>query len=82
MQVKDSFQSIFDVARFVLLSPPDKSNLNTLHEVRACLESLSGDTELWNDGLYENYLEVSRFYDDKFEKTAFFTDSLSHAYVH
>ena len=81
LQVKDSFQSVFDVARFVLLSPPEKSNLNTLHEVKASIDSLGGDTQLWNDGLFENYLSVSRYYDDKFEKTAFFTDTLSRTYV-
>ena len=80
LQVKDSFQSVFDVARFILLSPPEKSNLNTLHEVKASIDSLGGDTRLWNDGLFENYLNVCRYYDDKFEKTAYFTDALSRAY--
>ena len=53
--------------------------MNALHEVKACIDSLGGDTRLWNDALYENYLSVSHYFDDRFEKTAFFMDTLSNA---
>ena len=56
--------------------------MNTLHEVKAYVDSLGGDNRLWNEGLYENYLSVSHYFDDRLEKTAFFTDTLSNAYVH
>ena len=46
------------------------------------IDTLGGDTRHWNDAVYENCLTVSRYFDDKFEKTAFFLETLSTAYVH
>ena len=43
------------------------------------LDMLGGDTRQWNEALYENCLTVSHYFDDKFEKTAFFLDTLSTA---
>ena len=81
LQAKDSFQTVFDVSRFILLSPCDKRNLNTFNEVKTCISSLGSDTQLWNDGLFENYLSITKYFDDTFEKTAFFSDALSSAYI-
>ena len=36
-----------------------------------------GDSQFLNDALYENYLTMTRYYDDDFEKTAAFMDLMS-----
>jgi len=36
-----------------------------------------GDSQFLNDALYENYLDMFRYYDDDFEQAACFADCLS-----
>lgn len=36
-----------------------------------------GDSQLLNEALYENYLEMYRYYDDDFEQAACFADCIS-----
>lgn len=38
---------------------------------------MAGDTQLINDSLYENFSNVTTYYDDSFEKTAYFLQCLS-----
>lgn len=48
-----------------------------VNEVKGVVNRLDGEPQLLNNGLYCNYADATQYYDDFFDKTALFLDSLS-----
>jgi hypothetical protein len=54
----------------------DKVNYKTtINDIRETVSSFEGD--ILNAGLFQNYCDTTQYYDDCFEKTAMFLDSIS-----
>lgn len=78
---KDNFESIFNVSDKIMFFRDRHTytnNVKLLNEVKELVFSL-GDSELLNDYIFHNYSNSVNYFDDDFEKTAFFLDSLSRA---
>ena len=81
LQAKDVSQSIFEITEYVLSGQSEKEQkLN--HQVSKVREIQKmvfahGDSQMLNAALFENYLTMTGYYDDDFEKTAAFADLMS-----
>ena len=53
-----------------------QNSLKLLSEVKSLSNNL-GDNELMNDYIFHNYSRTVNYFDDDFEKTAFFMDMMS-----
>ena len=83
IQKKDVSQSIFQLVNMVLDGRTEKeiqkaevASNYAFKEVEEAVNAF-GDSQFLNDALYENYLTMTRYYDDDFEKTAAFMDLMS-----
>ena len=72
LQVKDLSQSIFQMIEYVLGGRSEKEarehegKSRTFQEVQKNVQAY-GDSQFLNEALYENYLDMFRYYDDDFE---------------
>ena len=75
--VKDTFANVFDVSDKILVGKNKTLFGNQLLKDIKRTTGALGDYQLLNNSLFQNYSDVSYYFDDNMEKTAFFLDTIS-----